>query len=80
MKKIIFVLILGLTVISISGRKQTPQNVPAEKLTKSVKIENSMSNTDKQYISPQILFILNNDTRLSPALWWSYDPSSKNGC
>lgn len=80
MKKIIFVLVLGLTVIYISARKQSSQNVPAEKLTKSVKIENSMSNTDKHNISPQILFILNKDTRLSPALWWSYDHSSKNGC
>lgn len=82
MKKLIFTLVLLIGIASISGCKQFSRNVTMGKIRQPANSEDSRNkgNMSKYGFSPQILFLITDDSGLSPALWWSYPTSGKAGC
>jgi hypothetical protein len=85
MKKIVYIFLLAVAIVFISGRIQSSQTALAENNPKADALEETKADAivPTPESTPKILFLLNNENRQSkwsPALWWSYRQEWKEGC
>jgi hypothetical protein len=89
MKTLIFLFTLILSVVIVSGYKQSAKNELTKKETKPVHMREVKSDKSLNYSKktladpPKILFILNKEpgqAKWSPSLWWSYKHTTPEGC
>lgn len=81
MKKIVYILLIIVAIVFVSGRTLTSKNNLADVKTAPVKELKTDVKTSAD--APQIHFMLHKNTgqaNWSPALWWSYDPAKMDGC
>lgn len=80
MKKFVYIFLLAAVIIFVSSRT-TSKTAIAD--TKTPILKESDETRESANDSPRIHFLLHKNatqSNLSPALWWSYEPSKKDGC
>jgi hypothetical protein len=89
MKTIIFLFVLILSVVLVSGYKKVAKDEMTNKEAKLVHMDEAKSIKSLNYSKktsadpPKILFILNKEpgqVKWSPSLWWSYKHATPEGC
>jgi hypothetical protein len=81
MKKIVYILLIVVAIVFVSGRTLTSKNNLAE--SKPAPMSEFKTAVKTSADSPRIHFMLHKNTgqaNWSPALWWSYDPAKMDGC
>ena len=85
MKKIVYIFLAAATIIFISGRIQSSQNVLSENNTKHAVLNETKADAILRTpeSKPKILFMVNEknaESNVDPALWWSFKQENKDGC
>jgi sortase (surface protein transpeptidase) len=81
MKKIIYIFLLVAGIVFISSRTTSKTEIADNAKNTNLKESNAALKSSDD--SPRIHFLLHKNpsqSNLSPALWWSYEPSKKDGC
>ena len=81
MKKIVYILVLVVAIVLIASRT-TSQNALAENNTRPAASNDTKvdANLPVSESAPKILFLVNSESKGSPALWWSFKQENKDGC